>query len=117
VKSHYGRRDATPGRNIDVTLKWCGGEFQLSISATSHGLDDTLADSGDYLTSLTDLLSPAWPVASRVAYQVMDLTVDSSHNELVIQVTQHCWTLTVIACKRNAYPHSLSKLRPVKSEH
>jgi hypothetical protein len=56
------------------------GAFQPSISATSQSLDglDTLADSGDELPSLTDLLSRAWPVASRVAPQVVDLTIDSS---------------------------------------
>ena len=56
------------------------GAFQLSISATSQSLDglDTLVDSGDELPSLTDLLSRARPVASRVAPQVIDLTIDSS---------------------------------------
>lgn len=57
----------------------CRGEVQPLISATSRSLDelDTLADSGDELPSLTDLLSRARPVASRVAPQVIDLTIDS----------------------------------------
>jgi hypothetical protein len=39
--------------------------FKPLSSATIHGLDglDTLADSGDKLPSLTDLLSRARPVA------------------------------------------------------
>jgi hypothetical protein len=58
------------------------GAFQPSISATSQSLDrlDTLVDSGDELPSLTDLLSHARPVASWVAPQVIDLTIDSSDN-------------------------------------
>jgi len=56
------------------------GAFQPSISATSQSLDglNTLANSGDELPSITDLLSHTRPAASRVAPQVIDLTVDSS---------------------------------------
>jgi hypothetical protein len=54
------------------------GEDQPLISAERQSLDrlDTLVDSGDELPSLKDLLSHAWPLASRVAPQVIDLTID-----------------------------------------
>lgn len=48
------------------------------ISATSQNLGglDMLADSGDELSLLTDLLSRARPVTSRVVPQMIDLTID-----------------------------------------
>ena len=56
------------------------GALQPSSSASSQSLDglDTLADRGDELPSVADLLSRARPVTSRVAPLVIDLTVDSS---------------------------------------
>jgi hypothetical protein len=52
------------------------------ISATNRSLDrlDTLIDSGYELPSLMDLLSRARPVASRVAPQAINLTIDSSND-------------------------------------
>ena len=41
---------------------------------------DTLVDSDDGLPSVTDLLSRARLLASRVVRQAIDLTVDSSNN-------------------------------------
>ena len=48
----------------------------------SHSFDglDTLADSGGELPLLTDLLSRTRQVASRVASQVIDLTIDFSND-------------------------------------
>jgi hypothetical protein len=56
------------------------GAFKPSISATSQSLDglDTLADSGDELSSLTDLLSRARPVGF-----AGDTSVDRSYDRLL----------------------------------
>ena len=77
--------DATRDLDREVVLSYSDGPrcgpFQPSISATSQGLGglDRLANSDDELPSVTDLLSHARPVASRVAPEVIDLTVESSN--------------------------------------
>jgi hypothetical protein len=71
---------------------------------------DTLADSSDELPSVTDLLSRARPVASRVAPQVIDLTVDSSDDVSYLHKSlSFMGRLTVFAYTAYAHPLSLFK--------
>jgi hypothetical protein len=74
--------DATRDLDREVVLSYSGGPrcgpFQPSISTTSQSLGGL--DSDDELPSVTDLLSRAPAVASRVAPEVIDLTVESSND-------------------------------------
>src|SRR5277367_4249333 len=85
--------DSARNRPVDDATRCLDGEAVISYSdgprrrglltsnyVTNQSLNelDTLADCDDELPSLTDILSRARPVASRVGPQVIDLMIDSS---------------------------------------